>query len=67
MHTMGLFFYFPFPSPTCALHEADNLEQRGEEGDGGADREAARERQRQRECAPVRARGCRSTWYLCPP
>ena len=34
----GFIFLFPFPSPICALHEADRLDQR--EGEGEGDRES---------------------------
>ena len=30
----GFIFLFPFPSPICALHEADRLNQREGEGEG---------------------------------
>ena len=30
----GFIFLFPFPSPICALHEADRLDQREGEGEG---------------------------------
>ena len=39
LNTVGFVFLFPFPSPLCALHEADKPDQRegGGEGEGDAD------------------------------
>ena len=39
----GFIFLFPFPSPICALHEADRLDQREGEGEGERERERERE------------------------
>jgi hypothetical protein len=35
----GFIFIFPFPSPICALHEADRLDQRAGEGEGERERD----------------------------
>jgi hypothetical protein len=66
----GFHFLFSFPSPICALDEANRLDSpREKERERERERHTGRhrERQRHRECACVRARGFRSTWYLCPP
>ena len=35
----GSIVLFPFPSPICALHEADRLDQREGEGEGARERD----------------------------
>ena len=37
----GFIFLFPFPSPICALHEADRLDQREGEGEGELESETS--------------------------